>query len=350
LRRPTSKPGKVLGFIVLGSVLVLSMSSCIPTGISAKSRDVHGLFYLIFWLALPVFIFVEGMLITSMIRFRRRKGDDSLPSQYGGSNTITALFFAGPLVIITLLLGFGETTLAKVEKPVAAGGEHLRISGFQWEWSADYADQGFTVTGKTLQKKMVMELPVNQPVHVTLLSQDVMHEFFVPNLLFMKNAIPGHPNTFSFVPDKLGTYHGRCAQFCGLYHSRMTFVMKIVSASEYKKWVQQEKKAATAPATCAATGSKVELIAQNISWNTSCLGVVGGKSFQVEIDNKDSGVAHNFAIYDSSKLQHRYYLSPNVTGPSDKTFTAPPLQPGTYYFQCNIHGPAMSGTFIVGKP
>lgn len=341
---------KWFGLVALGVCLALASSGCVPAGISSKSREIHGLFYVVLWLALPVFLFVEGMLIVSMVRFRRRRGDDSMPRQNAGSNTTLAIFFAGPLVIITLLLGLGETTLADVERPVAAaGGEHLRITGFQWEWSAQYVEEGFTVSGETLKKKMVVEVPIDKPVHLTLLSQDVMHEFYLPDLLFMKNAIPGHPNTFSFVPDRLGTYHGRCAQYCGLYHSRMTFVMKVVSSTQYANWVRQEKKQAAAPASCPVTGSKVALTAQHISWDTNCLGVVAGKPVELQINNKDSGVSHNFAIYDSSKLKHRYYLSPTVAGPADKQFTVPALKSGTYYFQCNIHGPAMSGTLIVGQ-
>ena len=89
----------------------------------------------------------------------------------------------------------------------------------------------------------MFDVPVDTPIHVTLVSRDVMHEFFVPQLLFMRNAIPGHPNVFTFTPTKIGTYHGQCAQFCGLWHSRMTFTMKVVAPVDYAAWVKAEKEA-----------------------------------------------------------------------------------------------------------
>lgn len=339
-----------IALILLLGCVVLVSSGCVQQGMSAKSNDVHSFFYVVLWLALPVFLLVEGLLLFSVIRFRRRRNDLGEPVQNPGSNATIALFFGGPLLIITLLLAFGETTLAKVEQPVSPNAEHLRITGFQWEWSAEYVDHGFTVTGQTDKKKMVMELPVNKPVHVTLLSHDVMHEFFIPRLLFMKNAIPGHPNTFSFTPDERGIFHGRCAQYCGLFHSHMTFTLKVVSTRAFNSWAAKEKKQAASAANCPIKGSNLEIEAKNIHWNTSCLGAVANKPIHLEIENKDAGIAHNFALYDSPQRKHRYFKSPNITGPANKTVTIPALKPGTYYFQCDIHGPAMSGTLVVGKP
>ncbi len=342
--------GRALGPLCAGLIVVVLASGCAKQGVSSKAHEVHNLFYVILWLALPVFIFVEGFLLLSVIRFRRRRGDDSEPPQTSGNNVALAVFFAVPLLIITLLLAFGEKTLAQVERPVSGSGESLRVSGSQWQWSADYLKEGVTVAGVTNQRPMVIELPVDKPVHVELVAADVIHEFYVPDLLFMRNAVPGHPNSFSFTPDKLGTYDGRCAQYCGLYHTRMTFVMKVVTPSQFKLWVQQQKKASSPTGSCAITGSEVELEAQHIAWDKSCIGVAAGKPWKLDLENKDSGIAHNFAIYDTSSRKHRYYLSPNVTGPAKKTFTVPALQAGKYYFQCNIHGPAMSGTLIVGPP
>ncbi len=344
-----SRSLKQLLLVALVLCVALVSSGCIQNPISAKAQDIHRLFYIILWLALPVFLVVWGSLLICVVRFRHRRGDTSEPRQTAGNNGTIALFFIGPLIIITLSLLFGETTLAKVEHPDPPG-EHLRITGFQWEWSADYVDHGFTVTGVTNKKSMVMELPVDKPVHVTLLSHDVIHEFYVPQLLFMKNAIPGHPNTFSFTPDKLGTFRGRCAQYCGLWHSHMTFVMKVVTPEAFASWVKHEKKVSSSATTCPVTGSSVEIEAQHIQWNKACLGVVANKPFKLQIENKDVGIAHNFAIYDSPKRKHQYYVTPTITGPAKKTFIVPALKPGTYYFQCNIHGPAMSGTLIVGQP
>jgi cytochrome c oxidase subunit II len=328
--------------------LPLITSGCVPAGISAKANDVHRLFFIILWLALPVFLFVEGMLLLSIFRFRKRRGDESEPPQTSGSNTTLAAFFAGPLVVVVGLLAVGEVVLAKVDHNDPRPGEKVVISGFQWEWSAKYVNEGLTVTGKTLTKQMVMELPVNTSTRVELRSNDVIHEFYVPNLLFMKNAVPGHPNVVTIKPTKLGTYRGKCAQFCGLWHSKMTFVMKVVSPSDFHAWIDQQKQAQAPKGTCAPTGSSVALVARQISWDKSCLAVVAGKPFQITINNEDAGIAHNFAIWDSPGTKHQFYITPDITGPATKAFTVPALKAGKYYFQCDIHGPAMAGTLLVG--
>src|SRR5438046_458034 len=82
---------------------------------------------------------------------------------------------------------------------------------------------------------------VDEPVHVHLVSNDVMHEFFVPAFFFMRNAIPGFPNDFTWTPTRLGTFNGQCAEFCGLGHARMTFVLKVVTEPDFLAWVKVER-------------------------------------------------------------------------------------------------------------
>ena len=169
-------------------------------GITDKAIEVNNLFYVILWLALPVFVFVEGMLLLSILRFRKRRGDDTLPPQTPGGRGALTAFFAGPLAIVIVLLLFGETAVSRVDRDDSHPAEQLVLTGFQWEWSARYVNEHVIVTGKTNKTPLTMELPVDVTTHVELRSTDVMHEFYVPDLLFMKNAIPGHPNTFTITP------------------------------------------------------------------------------------------------------------------------------------------------------
>jgi cytochrome c oxidase subunit 2 len=70
-----------------------------------------------------------------------------------------------------------------------------------------------------------------------LRSVDVIHSFYVPDLLFKRDAIPGRTNVFQFVPDRLGTFHAQCAEFCGLDHTRMTFDVRVVSVPRFDAWL-----------------------------------------------------------------------------------------------------------------
>jgi cytochrome c oxidase subunit II len=344
--------------LALLPALLLVTSGCgmVKPGISAKAQDTHWLYAYIFWLAVPVFLFVEGMLVFSIIRFRsRRQDDDSEPVQTRGHNTAYAAFFAVPLAIIVGLLTVGETTLSNVDNQEPHPVEHLIVTGSQWQWSARYVKEGVSLSGKTASesspgKPLVMALPVGRTSQISLESADVIHGFYVPDLLFMKNAVPGHPNTITITPTKTGTYKGQCTQFCGLWHSKMTLVMEVLTPAKFQAWMQRQQQAQAKSGSCTATGSSITLAAQHITWDKSCIAAVAGKPIQVTINNKDAGVAHNFAIWQDSSLKKRLYQTPNITGPATKTFTAPALPPGKYYFQCDVHGPAMSGTLIIGKP
>jgi heme/copper-type cytochrome/quinol oxidase subunit 2 len=222
----------------------------------------------------------------------------------------------------------------------------IRVEGFQWQWTFLYLQEGIFVSGKTLVKPAEMVVPVDEPVRITLTSRDVIHSFFVPDLLFKRDAIPGRTSTFEFTPTELGTFPAQCAEFCGLWHSKMTFDVKVVSSLDYQAWIKQQRKAA-ASITCKPDGTTLSLVAHNISWNQFCLAVPANTPFTVNINNQDAGIEHNFAIYDSFFQKTTYFTGPKVTGPATISLNPDPLPPGRYYFQCDVHGPAMSGAFVV---
>ena len=328
------------GLLVAG----LLLAGCAQQGVSTQGQDIHDLYVRIVLLAAPVAIGVWAYLLWCVFRYRKR--DDRPAPQDAGSGRALVVFFAIPTVIIALLFPFGEQTLGYVQHRDKHPGVTINVDAFQWEWTFNYVDEGLVESGKTLVKPAVMEVPVNQTIHIHLQSRDVMHEFFVPALLFMRNALPGHPNDFDFTPTKLGTYPGQCAEYCGLWHSRMTFVLKVVGPADYAAWVQHEK-AAALNVSCPVGPPAFQLVAQNTAWNTGCIGVPAGQPLTVTVINKDAGIDHTFGLFDSSKMKVKHFLSPPVGGPSTATFQLKPLPPGRYYFECTIHGPSMSGTLIV---
>lgn len=319
------------------------LSSCAKEGISPQGREVHRLFVIIMILAAPVFLGVEAALIWCILRYRKRD-EDPAPQTVGGGRSLV-VFFAIPAVIIAALFPFGEATLMNIERHETPQVQ-IRVEGFQWEWTFLYLNEGIFVAGKTLVRPAVMVLPVDEPVQIQLASRDVIHSFFVPDLLFKRDAIPGRTTTFTFTPTQLGTFHGQCAEFCGLWHSKMTFDVKVVPPIDYQTWIKQQRKKAQG-ITCEPQGTTLSLVAHNISWNQFCLAVTANTPFVVDITNQDVGIQHNFSIYDSFFEKKKYFTSPRITGPDSETLNVNPLPPGHYYFQCDVHGPAMSGAFIV---
>ena len=334
-----------------GVPATLLLASCAKQGISPTGKDVHQLYLVIMALALPVFIGVEALLIWCIVRYRKR--DDSPPKQSVGGNKSLAVFFAIPAVIVAVLFPFGEQTLMKLEnQPLPQ--VHIKVEGFQWEWTFLYLSEGIFVAGQTAaedkpQVPAVMELPVGETVQIELTSRDVIHSFFVPDLLFKRDAIPGRTTTFEFTPTTIGTFHAQCAEFCGLWHSKMTFEVHVVSAVDYQAWILQQRKEAKS-VTCDPNGTDLSLVAHNISWDQYCLAVPANTDFTVNITNLDTGIEHNFSIYDSFFENKQYFTSPKITGVANEVLNASGLPPGHYYFQCDVHGPAMSGAFIVAPP
>jgi cytochrome c oxidase subunit 2 len=338
--------GARVRLIAVVSALPLVLSGCALQGVTTEGQAVDTLYNTIVSLAAPVFVIVEALLIWFIFRYRKRKDDDGRePPQTQGSTRVLIIFFMIPAVIVAVLFPFGERTLNEVQASPPAG-VTIKVQGFQWEWTFNYVNEGFFSTGKTLVKPALMELPVGQPVHILLNSQDVIHSFFVPQFLFKRDVIPGRTNSFTFTPTQIGTFNGQCAEFCGLYHSKMTFIVKVVSQQDYDAWVTKEKKAAL-QANCSPQGSTVTMTAHNISWNTNCIAVKANTPFHLVFKNEDSGIQHNFSIYDSSARKKNFFRTPRITGPTSQTFTGPALKAGKYYFQCDVHGPAMSGVVIV---
>jgi cytochrome c oxidase subunit II len=334
----------------LGMCLPL-LAGCAREGGTLQAHEIHQLYITILVLGAFVFVLVEGILLWSIIRYRKR--DDTEAPQSFGSNRALAGFFAFGAVIVAVLFPFGERTLGFVQAQEPNPALNIRIEGFQWEWTAYYLNEGIFTTGKTLSHPMVMEIPVDEPVHVTLVSRDVMHGFFVPEFLFMRNAIPGHPNSFTFTADRLGTYKGQCTEFCGLWHSRMTLVVKVVSPTDYAAWVKKKTLKAIG-GNCSPNGTTLQLTAKNTTWDKSCVAVPAGKGFKLSVTNLDAGVDHNFAIWPSlsdaiSKKGEIYETGrfPGVATRSFQVAATKSLKPGKYYFQCNVHGVAMAGAFIV---
>jgi cytochrome c oxidase subunit 2 len=324
-------------------VAVLLLSGCAQRGISPQSQDVHTLYGIIMIIAAPVFIGVEAALIWCVFRYRKRD-DTPAPQTVGGSRTL-GIFFAIPAVIVAVLFPIGEATLMRIQQHETPQ-VRIRVEAFQWQWTFLYLSEGLFVSGKTLVRPAVMVLPVDEPVQITLTSRDVIHSFFVPALLFKRDVIPGRTSAFTFTPTELGTFQSQCAEFCGLWHSRMTFQVQVVTSTDYQAWIKEQRKAAQS-ITCESNGTDLALIAHDISWNAFCLAVPPDTDFTIEITNQDSGIEHNFSIYDSFFEKQSFFTSPKITGPASESLNVPGLLAGRYYFQCDVHGPAMSGAFVV---
>ena len=183
-----------------------------------------------------MFLVVAGLLVWSMIRYRRR--GDELPRQIHGNNKLELTWTLIPLLLVVVLfvvtIQGQNKALEKSTRPAL----EVDVLAFQWSWRFAYEGQGVVVTGSPGNIPELV-VPVGQPVRIRLRSADVVHSFYVPRTLFKRQAIPGRTTEFDLTFEKVGTYQGHCVQFCGLAHDDMLFRVRVVSPGEFQSWLAQ---------------------------------------------------------------------------------------------------------------
>jgi cytochrome c oxidase subunit 2 len=194
------------------------------------------------WIAgLLVGAVVWGLIIWAVI-FHRQRGD-KLPPQVRYNMPIEILYTVVPFVLIAVLFYY----TAKDENTIDAIPAHpavtVNVVGFQWSWEFNYPDYKVTTDGYMWGQGPlpVLEIPVGESVNFNLTSPDVIHAFWVPEFLFKRDVVPGHPNHFSITTTKTGTFTGHCSELCGLYHSKMLFTLKIVTPAQFQTWIHQQQ-------------------------------------------------------------------------------------------------------------
>ena len=192
------------------------------------------------WLAaMIVGVVVWGLIGYACVKFRRRR-DDEIPIQTRYNLPIEILYTVAPVVMVLVFFFFTVTVQNDVLADETDKADHtITVVGQQWSWTFNYdkdaALDGSTTVfeGGTTADRSTLYLPVNETVEFQLRSPDVIHSFWVPAFLFKMDVIPGRDNHFSLTPTREGTFKGRCAELCGVYHSRMLFDVKVVSQEEY---------------------------------------------------------------------------------------------------------------------
>jgi cytochrome c oxidase subunit 2 len=212
-------------------------------------------FLILFWIFVAVcvamYVLVIIFLIAGIAR-RRRTGDanvvetgrhhQSHPLLRGGLIGWAALVSTG-LVGLAIASFFADRTMAN-----AAANEKLSITvtGKQWWWDIQYnaAD-----VSKTMRTANELHLPVGVPVRILLRSDDVIHSFWVPSFVGKQDLIPGRDTDVSFTPTKVGIFRGQCAEFCGVEHAHMAFVVDVEPYADFVKWWEHQLQEAQPPRT-----------------------------------------------------------------------------------------------------
>ncbi|MEO8261882.1 MAG: cytochrome c oxidase subunit II, partial [Pseudolysinimonas sp.] len=170
-----------------------------------------------------------------------------LPVQLRYNLPIEIFYTIVPLILV---LGFFAFT-ARDQTEIEANNDpevHIQVYGKRWAWDFNYVDANVYSPGVQAEKLEdggvnqdelpVLYLPVNKRVEINVESRDVIHSFWILDFLYKKDMIPAKSNYLYFIPLEEGTYHGKCAELCGEYHSLMLFTVKVVSQAEFDQHMQ----------------------------------------------------------------------------------------------------------------
>jgi cytochrome c oxidase subunit 2 len=188
--------------------------------------------------ALVLALFVWTLILVAAFRFRRTARNPKPRSQRATNTPLEIIWTVVPLVIVIGLFVYTYRIEAGVEAVAAGNPVHVNVNGFRWGWSFEYAG-GPTISGTSANPPTVV-LPIAETASITVTSSDVIHSFWIPDMLFKRDAVPGRTSTFDLTPSKTGTYLGRCGEFCGLNHALMTFRVRVVPEPEFKRWLASE--------------------------------------------------------------------------------------------------------------
>ncbi len=250
-----------------------------PQGVTDISRKIYALHMEIFWVCVWIGVVVFGVMIWSMVAFRKSRGavaDVTLVH----NTKVEIVWTVIPVIILIAMAVPAARTLVEIEDTTRSG-LNIKVTGFQWGWQYDYLDQGVmfyshldresndvrelgsgkdpnTVPHYLLNVDRPLVVPVDTKVRLLITGADVIHSWWVPSFGVKKDAIPGFINEawFKVDADKPGLYRGQCAELCGRDHGFMPIVVDVRSKADFDTWLKntaaEQKQAAAAAQGSAA--------------------------------------------------------------------------------------------------
>ena len=247
--------------MTVGALCLLTLTGCSvdmmrPAGPAAAR--IATLAWVLFGLGGAVFVGVVGLLIAGLV-LRRHGEEQERPLRF----TIPFVTWGGvalPAVTVLFLMSFTVYTLAHLTEPLEQEQDLVvDVIGQMWWWEVSYPQYDFVTATE-------IHIPAGQPVTIRLASADVIHSFWVPRLHGKQDLMPGTVTDWWIQADEPGVYEGHCAEFCGLQHTHMHFVVVAEEVDAFNAWVQSQQQPAAEPESEEAARG------QEIFMNSACVG------------------------------------------------------------------------------
>jgi cytochrome c oxidase subunit II len=234
------------------AALADSPSTSIFEPAATPAKTVFDLSIFVLGLTGAIFVVVATLLIYVIIRFRQRASDDGRePAQIYGSNQVELAWTVVPvLIVVVLFLTTARVIFGVQDAKMPKSALNVTVIGHQFWWEFRYPNQGIVTANE-------LHIPASDasnptPTYLTLLSADVDHSFWIPQLAGKTDLIPNHPNSMWIDPHTPGIYLGQCAQFCGTQHAKMLLKVVVQTPADFNQWVHDQQQIAATDAAVSA--------------------------------------------------------------------------------------------------
>jgi cytochrome c oxidase subunit II len=261
------------------------------------AQKLKDLFVPVFWVAVAVFIVVEGGIVWLAIRYRHRKGRDRIPAQIHGNTRLEIGWTIAPALVLAAVMVPTVATIWELAAAPPKDALHVEVRGLQWWWDFRYTDPDMKTSfgdQNPIRVADVLVIPEDRVVSLSLVAaggeisgpepadadHEVIHSFWIPELAGKQDVVPGRTNHILMQADHPGTYEGQCAEFCGLQHGRMIARVVALSADDWEAWVANQKRPSETPTDPLARRGMDLFLGQLSGGRGSCVNchAVGGTS------------------------------------------------------------------------
>ena len=248
-------------FLWVGAVQAGYDELNLTQGVTEISREVYDLHMLILWIVTVVGLGVFAVMFWSIFHHRKSRG--AVAAKFHHSTTAEIIWTIIPIVILISMAVPATKTLIFMEE-TSDPDMTIKVTGYQWNWQYDYLEEELSffsslhpehndvrngdsekkpedVEHYLLEVDNPMVIPINTKVRILTTAADVIHAWWVPDLGWKRDAIPGFINSNWTIIEEPGVYRGQCAELCGRDHGFMPVVVKAVEEEEYRQWVAQMK-------------------------------------------------------------------------------------------------------------
>ncbi len=222
---------------LLGIAIGLSIN-WFPIAASKQAGPIDTLWDVLLIFSVPIFVIVCAIILTSIVKFRMRPGEEDLDGPpIHGNTKLEVIWTTIPALILLGLCTYAYLVLHDIEKAPASGREmHVQVTGQQFDWTFKYELGDKSVTSAQLY------LPKGKSVMFDVRAVDVLHDFWVPAFRMKIDAVPGIITHYRVTPTKVGSYPIVCAELCGLGHAFMRNTAHVQTRAEFATWLATQQR------------------------------------------------------------------------------------------------------------